>query len=124
MFPVDPITVSDYTKAREFWTSVFKTVGYSPQHEFEGYQTFGPKEDCPNFSIAELRSPGPSPKQHLKFEWDDEKLVRDFYKKAVEAGATALKTPGLVSEYEVILGRFLDLDGNMVDVFCEASQLA
>lgn len=120
MFELEPIVVSDFSKAVEFWRAVLSTVGYAPQHNFTMLQTFGKAAHCPNFSI--VQGSGDSlTKRIIQLQVDDSEEVEEFYKKAVSTGGKGVEVPDLVDGHRYV-GKFLDLDGNTVEVYCEGSR--
>ena len=120
MFALEPVTVTDFSKAREFWKAVLGQIGYSPQHCFPQLQTFGKAAHCPNFSI--VQGTGKDVKQIIIYlQVDDAKDVRAIFNEAIAAGG---KSPvgedcqGLASDENTSeRARFLDIDGNTVEVY-------
>ena len=121
MFELEPVVVSDFPKAMEFWSTVLSTVGYAPQHNFSKLQTFGKVAHCPNFSIVE-GSRENFDKCVIHLQVDDNEEVERFYEKALERGGKGSKGPDLV-EGRRFVGMFLDLDGNTVEVYCEGTSI-
>lgn len=117
MFDLEPLVVSDFPKAKEFWGGVLSTVGYAPQHDFVELQTYGKTAHCPNFSIAQGDRERLL-KRVIRLQLDDSEDVEELYKKAVAIGAKGLKVPELV-DGDCYMGAFLDLDGNTVEVYCQ-----
>jgi predicted lactoylglutathione lyase len=117
MFELEPIVVSDFSKAMEFWRTVLGTVGYAPQHNFAALQTFGKSAHCPNFSIVQA-SGGNITKGVIQLQVEDSEEVEEFYKKAIVTGARGVDEPDLVDGGR-FMARFLDLDGNTVEVYCD-----
>ena len=117
MYELEPVVVTDFNKANEFWTGVLRTVGYAPQHNFANLQTFGKWAHCPNFSIVQANTGRPT-KRIIQLQVDDSEEVVEFYKKAVASGAKGVEVPELI-DGQRFMGKFLDLDGNTVEVYCE-----
>jgi hypothetical protein len=117
MYELEPVVVSDFPKAMDFWKVVLGTVGYAPQHEFTKLQTFGKAAHCPNFSIVQGSRENFSTRV-IRLQVDDSEEVEEFYKKAVAAGAKTVEVPDLVDGHRYV-GKFLDLDGNTIEVYCE-----
>lgn len=111
--------VSDFPKAMDFWRAVLSTVGYAPQHQFTKLQTFGKAAHCPNFSIVQGSKENFS-KRVIQLQVDDSEEVEEFYKKAVATGGKEVELPDLVDGHRYV-GKFLDLDGNTVEVYCEGA---
>jgi hypothetical protein len=116
MFQLEPLIVSDFSKAMSFWRPVLSTIGYSPQHEFTLLQTFGKAPHIPNFSIVQ----GICEKTTVRLQVEDSEEVEEFYKKACEKGAKKVSEPEVLGGR--FSGRFEDLDGNTVEVYCEELQ--
>ena len=119
MFELEPVVVSDFSKAMEFWRAVLSTVGYAPQHNFTMLQTFGKAAHCPNFSIVQGSGDNLA-KRVIRLQVDDSEEVEEFYKKAVSTGGKEVEVPDLVDGHRYV-GKFLDLDGNIVEVYCEGT---
>lgn len=117
MYELEPVVVSDFTKAMDFWRTVLSTVGYAPQHQFTKLQTFGKAAHCPNFSIVQGSKENLS-KRVIQLQVDDSEEVEEFYKKAVATGGRQVEVPDLVDGHRYV-GKFLDLDGNTIEVYCE-----
>ena len=117
MYELEPVVVSDFTKAMDFWKTVLSTVGYAPQHQFTQLQTFGKAAHCPNFSIVQGSKDNLS-KRLIQLQVDDSEEVEEFYKKAVATGGKQVEVPDLVDGHRYV-GKFLDLDGNTIEIYCE-----
>ena len=113
MYELEPVVVSDFSKAMSFWRTVLSTIGYSPQHEFTLLQTFGKAPHCPNFSIVQGCC---IDKCVIRLQVEDSEEVEEFYKKACEVGAKEVDAPEV--EGDRYVAKFLDLDGNTVEVYC------
>ena len=116
MHGLEPIAVSDFSKASEFWSSVLGTVGYAPQHQFAQIQTFGKHAHCPNFSIVQ------GDKERLatrviQLQVEDSEEVEELLRRAEAVGGKKVEHPDLVDGSR-FMGKFLDLDGNTVEVYC------
>jgi hypothetical protein len=120
MYGLEPVVVSDFGKANEFWKTVLSTVGYAPQHHFDNLQTFGKWAHCPNFSIVQGVTGTPI-KQVIQLQVEDSEEVLEFYKKAVALGGKKVEVPELV-DGQRFMGKFLDLDGNTIEIYCEQSE--
>jgi predicted enzyme related to lactoylglutathione lyase len=117
MHGLEPIPVSDFTKAMEFWQPLLETVGYAPQHNFTGIQTFGKTAHCPNFSIVQ----GDKERfttRNIRLQVVDSEEVEALLRKAVALGGTEIEWPDMM-EGDKFMGKFLDCDGNTVVVYCQ-----
>jgi hypothetical protein len=118
MFALEPLVVSDFAKAMEFWEAVLRQIDYEPQHDFTNLQTFGKSSDCPNFSIvqgnAENLEHGP-----ILLQVDSEEQVKAVYAKAVTVGGKPIKVDAAEGERDEDQSRakFLDFEGNIVEVY-------
>jgi predicted enzyme related to lactoylglutathione lyase len=117
MHGLEPIPVADFSKATEFWSSVLGTVGYAPQHQFAQLQTFGKAPDCPNFSIVQGQKEKLG-KREIQLQVEDSEEVVELVRRAVKVGGKKVEVPELVEGGERFMGKFLDLDGNTVVVYC------
>jgi len=122
MFALEPVTVTDFSKAREFWKTVLRHIGYSPQHRFPQLQTFGKAPHSPNFSI--VQGTGGHFKQIVIYlQVDDAKDVSAIFNEAIAAGGKSLAGEdgggsGRVSDQNAgQRASFLDIDGNTVEVY-------
>jgi len=120
MFALEPLTVTDFSKAREFWKTVLGQIGYKPQHYFPQLQTFGKAADCPNFSIVQGTSDH-FQQRVIYLQVDDERDVHSIFNGAIAAGGKEVVTgdcEGVVSDGKTRhRTRFLDIDGNTVEVY-------
>jgi len=151
MYDLDPtISVEDFSRAIHFWTPILDTLGWPVQHQFPGIQIFGPSSAHPYFCIAEITSPASSPVSQDSSTGScaarpvylccaDSEEVEALYRKAVQQGARTVLEPDMYLEKDIkqevreegeegwndgcrFLGRFLDLDGNLVEVGCVESE--
>ena len=114
--------VSDYVKAKEFYTKVLAPLGYVLVMEANEGQTeaggraagFGPKGK-PAFWIAEDKTPAKY--LHVAFSAPSREAVDAFYAAAIAAGGTDNGAPGLRTQYHPnYYGAFImDPDGNNVE---------
>lgn len=120
MFALEPLTVTDFSKAREFWKTVLGQIGYKPQHHFPQLQTFGKAAHSPNFSIVQGTSDHFT-QTIIYLQVDDEKDVHSILNGALAAGGTDVVSEdceGWVSDGSTRhRARFRDIDGNTVEVY-------
>jgi catechol-2,3-dioxygenase len=118
MFALEPLVVSDFPKAMEFWTAVLGQINYEPQHDFTNLQTFGKSSDCPNFSIvqghAETLDHG-----RILLQVDNKDQVKAVYAKAVAVGGKPIKVDAVEGQTDEDQSKatFLDFEGNTVEVY-------
>jgi hypothetical protein len=118
MFALEPLVVSDFPKAKEFWMAVLRQIDYEPQHDFTNLQTFGKSSDCPNFSIVQGHADnldlGP-----ILLQVDSKEQVKAVYEKAVTVGGKPIKVDaaGGKTEEDQSRAKFLDFEGNIVEVY-------
>lgn len=122
MFALEPVTVTDFSKAREFWMSVLGQIGYRPQHCFPKLQTFGKTAHCPNFSIVQGTKENFN-RTVIYLQVDDAAEVHAIYSEAIAAGGEKV-TIEEGTEHATVpnsrhWARFLDIDGNTVEVYVE-----
>jgi hypothetical protein len=122
MFALEPVTVTDFSKAREFWMTVLAQIGYRPQHCFPKLQTFGKTAHCPNFSIVQGTSENFN-QTVIYLQVDDAKEVHAIYSEAIAAGGKEAAVDERRQDATVRnsshWARFLDIDGNTVEVYVE-----
>ena len=123
MFALEPVTVTDFSKAREFWMTVLGQIGYRPQHCFPNLQTFGKTAHCPNFSIVQGTSKNFS-QTVIYLQVDDAEEVHAIYCEAIAAGGKDViigerRESATINRHGSQCARFLDIDGNTVEVYVE-----
>lgn len=118
------ISVSDYPKAKAFYTAALKSLGAAFIMEFtpeqaggSWYAGFG-RNGKPDFWIG--TSHKPTTGVHVAFA-ATRPQVDAFYKEAMAAGAQDNGPPGLRPEYsETYYAAFvLDADGNNIEAVCQ-----
>ena len=118
------ISVTNYAKAKEFYTKVFRALGGDFVFEVTPEQTGGAsaggfgRDGKPSFWIG---SGGTSrPPTHVAFTARTREEVRKFYETAIAAGATDNGPPGLRPHYHPnYYGAFVrDLDGYNIEAVC------
>ncbi len=108
------IPVSDYQKAKEFYTRVLKTLGYTNNMEYGEAAGFNDGKNT-DFWISKKEKVVDS---HIAFEAKSAKEVDAFYKEALAAGAKDNGAPGYRTEYwPGYYAAFVhDMDGHNVEV--------
>jgi predicted lactoylglutathione lyase len=124
MFDLDPLVVSDFPKAMEFWKAVLEQIDYAPQHKFNNnFQTFGKSSDCPNFFIAQGHAENLEHGRIL-LQVDNKEQVKAVHAKAITVGGKRIKVDKVEGEADEgeadedqSRATFLDLEGNIVEVY-------
>ncbi|GMK59717.1 hypothetical protein CspeluHIS016_0803230 [Cutaneotrichosporon spelunceum] len=110
------IVVSDYDRAKAFYTPVLATLGSSMQMEpATGVSGWGPGPMEPCFWIsAKGVVVGPA---HVAFSAKNRAEVNAFYEAAIKAGAKCNGEPGIRAEYHSnYYGAFvIDADGHNIE---------
>ena len=108
------IPVSDYKKAKEFYTKVLATLGYTQNMEYGENAGFNDGKNT-DFWIGKKESPQPG---HVAFEAKNAAEVDAFYKKAIELGAKDNGGPGYRKEYwpGYYAAFVYDADGHNIEV--------
>src|SRR5262245_57174174 len=119
------IGVSDYARAKAFYTEALAPLGVTLVMEVGPQQTQGKGHACgfgragkPEFWIG---SEGKTtPPMHVAFAVDSRAAVRAFHAAALRAGGRDNGAPGLRPQYHAsYYGAFvLDLDGHNVEAVC------
>ena len=115
--------VSDYDRAKAFYTQVLGELGYGivmdvePPVHIGKACGFGP-EGKPAFWITDDGKTAPH--LHIAFLAPSREAVNRFYAKAMELGATDNGAPGIRTEYHPnYYGAFvLDHDGHNIEAVC------
>jgi catechol 2,3-dioxygenase-like lactoylglutathione lyase family enzyme len=110
-------SVSDYGRAKEFYSKALAPLGYSLIMEVTQEQTDDGK---PDFWIG--GEGGNSKPMHVAILAKDRATVDAFYKAALAAGGRDNGAPGLRPHYHPnYYGAFvLDADGNNIEAVCHA----
>jgi catechol 2,3-dioxygenase-like lactoylglutathione lyase family enzyme len=114
------LTVADFARSKEFFKQALAPLGYQLMMEFPDAAGFG-KEGKPDFWIAKGSAAGSS---HVAFVAAQRRVVDDFHKAALAAGARDNGKPGLRTQYHPnYYGAFVfDLDGNNVEAVCHTPE--
>lgn len=89
------LPVSDYPKAKAFYTTVLKTLGYTQNMEYGESAGFNDGKNTDFFVNKNAQViPG-----HVAFEAKNAKEVDEFYKAALAAGAKDNGAPGYRTDY-------------------------
>ncbi|GAB2893844.1 VOC family protein [Microbulbifer echini] len=111
------IPVENFARSRDFYRQALASIGYELVMEFDQSAGFG-WADKPEFWISEG---GQSSAQlHIAFRAEEREVVRNFYRVALEAGATDNGVPGIYEQYhpDYYAAYVLDPDGNNLEVVC------
>ncbi len=113
------LTVSDYARAKAFYTQALAPLGITPLMEF-GSDAAGFGRHKPYFWIAAGSATTPI---HIAFGASTRAEVDAFYKAALAAGAKDNGAPGVRAHYHPdYYGAFvLDPDGHNVEAVCHAA---
>jgi catechol 2,3-dioxygenase-like lactoylglutathione lyase family enzyme len=113
------LTVSDYARARIFYTAALKPLGITLLKEF-GSDAAGFGRGKPYFWIAPGHAAGPI---HVAFGAATRADVDAFYTAAMAAGGKDNGAPGVRAQYHPdYYGAFvLDPDGHNVEAVCKAA---
>lgn len=121
------IPVSDFARAKAFYTAAFAPLGYglvmevTPEMTGDGSSAAGFGKGKPDFWISSSDSQA---RVHVAVVAVDRAAVRRFYEAALAAGATDNGPPGLRPHYhEHYYGAFvLDPDGHNIEAVCHAPE--
>ncbi len=110
------LSVSDFSRSKQFYTDALRPLGYEVVMEFEGVAGFG-VQGKPDFWIAQGEPRTPI---HIAFASPDRATVDVFHEAALAAGGNDNGGPGLRPHYhEHYYGAFAhDPDGNNVEAVC------
>jgi predicted lactoylglutathione lyase len=108
------LPVSDYPKAKEFYTKALATIGYTQNMEYGEHAGFNDGKNT-DFWIGKNGAVTPG---HIAFEAKSAAEVDSFYKVALEAGAKDNGAPGYRVDYwPGYYAAFVhDADGHNVEV--------
>ena len=114
-------TVSDFDRAKQFYSAALEPLGYSMQMEFPGAAGFGPAGGMPDFWIGSNPERGAA---HVAINAADRAAVDAFYAAAVAAGGKDNGAPGLRPHYhETYYAAFVhDADGNNIEAVCHSPE--
>jgi catechol 2,3-dioxygenase-like lactoylglutathione lyase family enzyme len=106
------LAVSDYAKAKAFYTKVLATLGYSQNMEYGESAGFNDGKNT-DFWISAEKSVVPT---HVAFQARNRNQVEAFHKTAVTAGAKDNGQPGYRDYSPGYFAAFvLDPDGNNIE---------
>lgn len=108
------LPVSDYAKAKEFYTTVLTPLGYTQNMEYGEHAGFNDGKDT-DFWIVKNETVIPG---HIAFAAKSAAEVDSFYKSALEAGAKDNGAPGYRTDYwPGYYAAFVhDADGHNIEV--------
>lgn len=109
------LAVSDYKKAKEFYTKALATLGYTQNMEYGEAAGFNDGKNTDFWISTSEQGVVPS---HVAFEAKNKKEVEDFYQAALAAGAKDNGAPGYRKEYwPGYYAAFVhDADGHNIEV--------
>ena len=120
------VLVSDYARAKRFYSAALEPLGYGLLMEFPKEQTGG--TDVGGFGELATKKPdfwvasgGPNkPPIHIAFRAASRAVVDAFYRAAIAAGGQDNGPPGLRPQYHPnYYGAFvLDPDGHNIEAVC------
>jgi catechol 2,3-dioxygenase-like lactoylglutathione lyase family enzyme len=105
--------VTDYEKSKKFYTLILAPLGIKPLTQHEEWISFG-KTDKPEFWF------GPDKKiqqfTHIAFKADTEEAIQEFYRIAIQEGATCNGKPKLRNDYyaNYYSAFIIDYDGHNI----------
>jgi catechol 2,3-dioxygenase-like lactoylglutathione lyase family enzyme len=103
--------VSDYEKAKAFYTAALAPLGYRNNMEFEDSAGFNDGKNTDFWISKEKVVP-----THLAFETDSRRKVEAFHRAAINAGAKDNGAPGYRDYSPGYFAAFvLDPDGNNIE---------
>ncbi len=107
------LSVSDYQRAKKFYTKALKPLKYKQTMEFGEAAGF---EEGGNTSFWITRTKKHSP-THVAFEAKNKRQVNAFYKEALSAGARDNGKPGYRTEYwpGYYAAFVYDMDGHNIE---------
>jgi catechol 2,3-dioxygenase-like lactoylglutathione lyase family enzyme len=106
------LSVTDYRKAKAFYSEALAPLGYKNNMEYGESAGFNDGKNT-DFWITREKSVVPT---HLAFEASTQKQVEDFYKAALKAGAKDNGEPGYRDYWPGYYAAFvLDADGNNIE---------
>lgn len=108
------LPVSDYPKAKEFYTKVLATIGYTQNMEYGEHAGFSDGKNT-DFWLEKKDSVTAG---HVAFEAKSAAEVDSFYKVALEAGGKDNGAPGYRPHYwpGYYAAFFYDADGHNIEV--------
>jgi len=118
------LNVSDYGRAKAFFTKALAPLGIKPLMEFGTACGFGAAAGKPDFWIGAGHTSFQTPEQvriltpiHVAFSAKSRADVDAFYRAAIEAGGRDFGPPGLRTQYHPnYYGAFvLDADGHNIE---------
>jgi catechol 2,3-dioxygenase-like lactoylglutathione lyase family enzyme len=111
------VNVSDWERAKGFYTAVLGPLGYRIVYEEEGEVAYFADERGLDFGIGRRDPVGGA---HVAFECADRETVDAFYATALSAGASDNGAPGIRAKYYAgyYAACVLDPDGNNIEAVC------
>lgn len=114
------IDVSDYQRAKQFYTAALAALGYRLLMEYGETAGFG--ADDPEFWISQGEATRPG--VHVAFRCDRRALVDRFHAAALAAGGRDNGPPGIREDYSpTYYAAFVyDPDGHNIEAVCHAPE--
>ncbi|MEK7604842.1 MAG: VOC family protein [Patescibacteria group bacterium] len=109
------VLTRDYKKAKKFYATVLKTLGYKMTQDYPKYKAAGFKQGGnTDFWLLEQKKFAPT---HLAFLAKSKRSVQAFYKAALAAGGKDNGAPGFRTHYspDYYAAFVYDQDGNNVE---------
>lgn len=115
------IEVSDYQRARHFYTTALAPLGYGVVMEFDNVAGLG-ADGKPDFWISQGSATKPS--VHVAFQCRTRAQVDRFYTAALQAGGRDNGPPGIRTAYSpsYYAAFVYDHDGHNIEAVCHAPQ--
>lgn len=113
------IDVSDYQRAKQFYSAALAPLGYTVAMEFGDSAGLG-VSDKPDFWISQGNAIKPS--IHVAFQCAKREQVDKFYAAAIKAGGRDNGPPGIRQDYSpTYYAAFVyDPDGNNIEAVCHS----
>ena len=113
--------VSDYQRAKQFYSSALAPLGYSVMMEFGTVAGMG-AEGIPDLWISQ--GSATKPIMHIAFQCSKRAQVDKFYAAALKAGGKDNGPPGIRKDYSptYYAAYVFDPDGNNIEAVCHAPE--
>jgi len=113
------IDVSDYQRAKLFYSSALSPLGYEVIAEYGDTAGLG-ADGKPDFWISQ--GSATKPIVHVAFQCGKREMVDKFYASALKAGGKDNGPPGIRKDYSLTYyaAFVFDPDGNNIEVVCHA----
>ena len=110
------IAVSNYKKAKVFYSKAMKSLGYKLYRDYPDYNAGGFLEGN-STSLWIVEKKGKITPGHVAFGGKSKKAIQDFYKAALKAGGKDNGGPGFRTDYgpDYYAAFVFDHDGNNIE---------